>query len=433
MHRRVPVVFAFLALCALAGCATKTVNPSAPPPVTPPGPRVNQPPDSWFAGSDPDDPAAGWQVDTGLHAGRYIDLGLTGWGAFRGIPNSLLGPDSLLVLPANRPARKTFYEIFGDRLWIRQEGDTVHLNSYVVFPGGGFDQDSPYAVNVNTALLPDTLRGKPVLTRGPANGSPVGFRVRVQTKDATGTITQPSETTTFPVFDPASVFHYPIISGYWALTSVGKAYAVLRAVDGDGAVDRSVDQQLGGAVGVADRVDAGRGSAEDIALRAKVLTFYVNHPPVLLRDSPAFRPLPNQAFSTRFIHLDPVATDDDWLDPTIINPAGGPPANYGAILRWKVAVLGKLAGTNQDTCYVEPSEFTSPNTVQLTIPPWIAAGSITLRIRVCDCLQCDVTPGSRTCPFAGRESSPQQGNCTDTDIPCQLTAPGPGALGFNQR
>lgn len=414
MHRRVLVVLASLSLCAM-GCGSSARNPAAPPAA-----GGNQPPDTWFAGSDPEDPAAGWQVATGLYGGRYMDFGLAGWSTFQGVPNSLLGPDSLLLLPAGRPPRKTFYEIYNDRLWIRQEGDTVHLNSFLVFPGGGSDLDSPYAVNVNTALLPDELKGKPVLTPGPANGSPIGLRIRVQNKDSAGQVTQPSETTTYPCFDPASVFHYPIINGYMSVTSAGRGYAVLHAVDGDGAVDRSVDERPGGAVGIADRVDAGHGSAEDVALRSKVLTFWVNHAPVLSRDFPAFRPLPNQVFTTRLIQLNPVASDDDWLDPFLFNRPGGTPTNYGQILRWKIAVLGKFAGTAQDTCFIAPTDFSSPELVQFTLPAWIAAGSVTMRIRVCDCLQCDAMPGTPNCPFAGREVAPQQGSCVDTDIPCQV-------------
>jgi len=424
---RATVVLFVCAACLLAGCGTKPVAPGPTPP------HVNQPPDTWFAGSDPDDPSAGWQTLTGLHGGKYMDLALTGWSPlFPGVPHSLLGPDSLELLPAARPERRTFYEIYNDRLWIRQEGDTVHLNSWVVFPGGGSDADSPYAVRVDTTILPVQLKGKPVLTPGPANGSPIGFRTRIQVKDLSGLVSQPSETTTYPVFDPASVFHQPTVSGYWGLNSSGKAYAVLYAEDGDGALDRSVDQRPGGAVGLADRVDAGRGSAEDRALRSKVLTFYVNHAPVLARANPAFRPLVNQAFATRSVQLDPVASDDDWLDPSAYNPLGGAPTTYGPILRWKVAVLGKLAGTAQDTCFIVPGEFYSANAVQFTIPPWIASGAITMRIRVCDCAQCDAQPGTATCPFYGQEVAPQQGVCVDTDIPCQLVATAPNAFAITQ-
>ena len=441
MVPRVAVVFFIGAACLLAGCATKTVAPPPPGTTGPPAPHVNQPPDGWFAGSDPDDPSAGWQTLTGLYGGRYLDFALTGWSMFPGVPNSLLGPDSLLVLPAARRARKTFYEIYNDRLWIRQEGDTVHLNSFVVFPSGGSDTDSPYAVNVNTALLPDSLR-KPVLTPGPANGSPVGFRVRVQVKDSAGQIEQPSESTTYPVYDPASVFHKPEINGYWELTLAGKGYAVVSAVDGDGAVDRSVDQRPGGAVGIADRVDAGGGSAEDVVLRAKVLTFYVNHPAVLLRDRPAFFPTPGATLPRNV--GDPAAgrastafqlpaADDDWLDPTRLNPAGGAPYSYPQILRWKIAILGKRTGTDQDTCYILPNDYTSALPIRFTIPDWIAAGPVTVRVRLCDCLQCDALPGTRSCPFAGREVAPQQGTCTDTDIPCQLVDQTPDALTFNHR
>jgi hypothetical protein len=261
-------------------------------------------------------------------------------------------------------------------------------------------------------------------------------------KDAYGQVSQPSESLTYPVWDPASFLHQPEINGYWALTSAGKAYAVLHAVDGDGAVDRSVDQRPGGAVGIADRVDAGGGSAEDVALRDKVLTFFVNHAAVLLREQPAFFPTPGAVLprtvgaaaagrpSTAF-RLP--ASDDDWLDPTRFNAVGGTPISYGPILRWKIAILGKRTGTAEDTCYVVPDEYTSAVPIQFTIPVWLAAGPVTVRIRLCDCVQCDAQPRTASCPFAGREVAPQQGSCTDTDIPCVLVDPGPAALTLNDR
>jgi hypothetical protein len=54
-----------------------------------------------------------------------------------------------------------------------------------------------------------------------------------------------------------------------------------------------------------------------------------------------------------------------------------------------------------------------------------------MRIRLCDCSQCDALPGTATCPFVGNEVSPAQGTCVDTDIPCRLTAPEPANLGDN--
>jgi len=394
--------------------------------------QMNFAPDTWFSGADPNDPLGGWSTLVDGNGKRYWfqDFDQTGWDTFTGVPNSMLTKDSLNLLPAYRTERKSFFEVYNNRLWVRQENDTVHLNSWVIIPSGGFDKDSPYSAKVNVPLLPDSLKGFPVYTPGAPNGSPIGFRIRVQVKDKAGSLTQPSETTTYPVVDPASVFHQPVVNGYWGLTSAGKAYAVIRAEDGDGTVDRRVDHQPGDGVGIADRVDAGGGTVEDQALRSKVLTFYVNHAPQLQRTNPAFRPTNNQAFNSRTVQLNPIGADDDWLDPTRFNKVGGTPPDYGQILRWKVAVLGKLAGTARDTCYIA-GEFSAANAVLFTIPTFIASGNITMRIRLCDCSQCDALPGTATCPFIGNEVSPAQGTCVETDIPCRLTAPEPANLGDN--
>jgi len=422
MHRRTIVVLVGVLGASALGCS-RSVAPGTPPPGA--VPTGNQIPDTWFAGADPADPSVGWQVDTGVHAGRYLDLSQTGWFAFAGVPHSMLSADSLQLLPSVRPQRKTFFEIYDDRLWIRQEGDTVHLGAWVVFPAGGSDPDSPYSVPVGSSR--DTVPRYPVLTPGPPNGSPIGFRTRVQVRVASGLVSNPSETTTYPNLDPASVFFQPTINGYWGLTTAGRAYAVLHAVDGDGAVDHRVDAQPGGAVGIVDRVEAGGGSAQDIALRAKILTFYVNHAPILLRDDPTFAPRTNALIDTRTPTFNMPASDDDPFDPNeFYRQVGGVPPGTPPILRWKVAVLGKLAGTARDTCWVDPADFHSPGAIQLSgIPAWIAAGDIVVRVRLCDCEECDVTPGTRTCPFDGHELLPEVGTCVDTDIPCRF-APPPG-------
>jgi hypothetical protein len=227
------------------------------------------------------------------------------------------------------------------------------------------------------------------------------------------------------------------VNAYWGVTSVGRGYASLRAVDGDGAVDRSVDNQPGGAVGIADRVDAGGGSLLDAALRSKILTFYVNHAPVLLRDQPAFFPTPGAILprdvgspaggraSTAF---NIPADDDDWLDPTRFNQVGGTPFSYPQIIRYKIAVFGKHTGTTSDTCFVPFAELLTNNSIRFTIPSWIAAGPVTVRIRVCDCRQCDVFQSTASCPFGANEVAPSQGTCVDTDIPCQLVDSSPFAV-----
>ena len=391
--------------------------------------QMNFAPDTWFAGADPSDPAAGWSLAPMPYGGKYMDFDQTGWGAFNGVPNSMLTRDSLNVLPSLRTQRKSFFEVYNNRLWVRSENDTVHLNSWIIVPAGGFDKDSPYAAHVNVPLLPDSLKGFAVYTPGPPNGSPIGFRIQVKVKDTGGSVSLPSETTTYPWVDPASVFHQPVVNGYQGLTTAGRAYAVIRAEDGDGTVDRRVDHQPGDAVGIADRVDAGGGSDVDKALRSKVLTFYVNHAPLFIRSA-QFYPRPGVTLP-RIITSSPgsawnlPATDDDWLDPTRFNKVGGTPPDYGQILRVKIAILGKVAGTSRDTCFIGP-EYNYPlaaGQILFTIPNYLAQGPVTVHLRLCDCSQCDSRGPTATCPFPSPEVSPAQGTCVDTDIPCQLGPP----------
>ena len=389
--------------------------------------QMNFAPDSWFSGPDPNDGAARWQTLADGNGKRYwfMDFGTSTWDvAFRGVGGTMLSADSAYRLPALRPERKSFFEAYNQRLWLRQEGDTVHLNSWVILPAGGFDRDSPYSVKSNVVLL-DSLLQYPVLAPDEPNGSPIGFRVRVQVKDQSGQASPTTETTVYPVVDPASSFELRMINGYWPLTTAGKAYAVVRAEDGDGTVDERVEHQPGGAVGVADRVDENRPQPGDRELRSKVMTFYVNHAPVLLSGRSDFYPragmlLPRKVGPPNSPAFNLPATDDDWYDPLQRGPIGGTPTKYGAILRWKLAISGKLAGTIRDTCYLEGLEFSRPSGISFTIPDWIAAGDITVRVRLCDCNECDVLSGYPGCPFAGREGHPAEGTCVDTAIPCQL-------------
>jgi hypothetical protein len=391
--------------------------------------QMNFAPDTWFAGPDPNDPLAGWRTYTDGNGKRYwfLDFAATGWAAFQGIPGTQLSPDSVQLVPALRPERKTFFEMYNDRLWLHQEGDTVHLNSWVMFPTGGFDRDSPYSVKVNEALLPPALSGAPVLTRGPSNGSPIGFRLRIPVKASSGQQNVPSESTTYPVFDPTSTFDRPVISGYQGMTTAGRAYAEIRAEDGNGTVDRRIDQRPGGAVGIVQRVEEGGATAEDIALRSKILTFYVNRIPRLRRDA-TFRPRTTDILTRNPTFVIP-ADDVDQLDPkAALNRVGGTPTSYGPILERKIAILGKHPATNRDTCYIVPQEFTFANGITFSIPAEIIApGNITVRIRLCDCSDCDVLDWTGACRGLARdifkETTATTGTCVDTDIPCRLAAP----------
>ena len=403
--------------------------------------QMNFAPDSWFAGPDPNDAAARWRTLVDGNGKRYwfMDFGTQSWkDAFAGVPGSMLSVDSAYRLPPLRTERKTFFEAYNQRLWLRQEGDTVHLNSWVIIPSGGFDRDSPYAVRSNMALFGDSLRQYPVLTPGLANGSPIGFRIRVQVRDASGQLSQPTETTTYPVVDPTSTIDARFINGYQGLNTAGKAYAVVRAEDGDGTVDERLEHQPGGAAGVADDVDDGSGTPEQRALRSKVLTFYVNHAPVLLRNQANFYPS-ESTILTR--HVGPPdspafnlpARDDDWYDPRRPAAIGGTPTTYGMILRWKLAIRGRLVGADHDTCFTQGLEFTRPDGISFTIPDWIEAGAITVHVRLCDCADCDQLQGDARCPFTGREARPNEGTCVETVIPCRLAGPAPGPAGSGGR
>jgi hypothetical protein len=392
--------------------------------------QMNFAPDTWFAGPDPSDPAAGWISSSDGNGKRYLfkDYSTTGWDPpYAGVPGTMLTIDSLNVLPALRPERKTFFEVYNDRLWLKQEEDTVHLNSWVIIPAGGFDKDSPYAAKVNVALLDSLLRPYPVLQPGPPNGSPIGFRVRIVVKDAGGQISQPSETTTYPVFDPASVFHQPVINGYWGLTTAGRAYAVIRAEDGDGTVDRRVDQRPGDAVGIADRVDNGGGTPADRALRSKVLTFFVNKIPQFQRGA-SFYPRAGvtltRAVGSGGTPWNLPAVDEDPLDPQQFTKVGGKPT-YGEIKRVKIAILGKFTGSSKDTCFVGPDLSYPLGPIVFTIPNYIAQGPVTVNLRLCDCAECDTRGSSATCPFGRAEGSAGQGSCVDTNISCTLGPPLP--------
>jgi hypothetical protein len=350
----------------------------------------------------------------------------------------MLSPDSFLVFPKDRPEHRTFFEIYGDRVWLRQEGDTVHMNSWGIFPAGGSDPDSPYSILADTALHWYFPPLPPVLKSGPPNGSAVGFRLRVEVKDVLGRIDRPSESMTYPRIDPTSQFYAPEINGSCALVEAGRAYASARAVDGDSAVDARIDNQPGGAAGIVDRVDAGGGSAEDRALRSKILTFYVDHPPRLVQENASFLPTAGQVFTSRSLPLDLIAVDDDPFDGfaqlRAIKSNSRPYSHVGGpkgspILRRRIAILGKYAGDpSRDTCWVAPGDFMGP-LVGLAIPDWIANGPITVLVRLCDCFDCDVLPGPRACPqFAGYEMHPLFGTCVDTSIPCQLAATRAAAL-----
>jgi hypothetical protein len=354
---------------------------------------VNFSPDTWWAGPDPNlfPPTPGGE-------GRSVV-------GFGGVPGTLLSPDSLIQRPSQRPNRRTFFEIYKDRLYVRSENDTVHLNSIIGFFNGGYDKDSRYLVRADTTDpdLPRDGNGNvlygPVLQPAGVIGSPIGFRSRVLMRtDPTGRFETP-QSGLYPIFEPVSVFRSLKIGNYIRMFKSGRAYAIASAEDGDGALDRTILFPIE----LADRVDRNAGTAYEEILREKVLTFYVNKSPALIdtlngAPNPAFRPAEGATITTRLWNFNLPGTDIDPFEAGA--PAGGPQTSL--VLRWKVSIAGKSAYTGADTTVTykpsigsESPYFFAP---QFTWNPvGLAAGQVIVYVELCDCRDCESSAGSGRC------------------------------------
>lgn len=384
--------------------------------------QMNFAPDSWYSGPDVGDPLQGWQTYTDGNGKAYYYQNVN-WANFKepldeaypGIPNTMLCDDSVNVLPASRPNRRTFFEFYQNRIWAHSEGDTVHLNSWVLMPAGGYDPDSPYLVKAG--LDPNKPIGIVTTPDPEPNGSPIGFRANITIRKPDGGSVRPTETNTYPIFDVTSSFHEPKISYRGAMSATGKAYAYIVAEDGDGTVDRRL-QKAGGAENVAEAVDGGGGDDAQRAVRSKVLTFYVNHAPRVDLTAPAFFPKPgatifspNQSFSL-------ICHDIDPIDPTrSVTAVGGPQIPPAPVLVKTVDLIQDQGGgvvVTQNVC--TDFEGTNPN---FTPSSSFVAGPMTVRVQLSD----------------GRPNQSERfGRRTVTvDIPVtySITAPG-GPTGSNE-
>jgi hypothetical protein len=348
--------------------------------------QLDYPPDTWWSGPDLGSPS----LVAKPNGERYAVL-VAGQLPAPGVVGSLFSPESTLALPASRPERSTFFEIWKDTVYARQEGDTVHMNSWVVFHGGGFDRDSPYRVRVTDLArqLPG-FPGGPVLEPGPANGSPIGFRSIIFMSITPGD--RPSITGfsgMYPLFDPADAFHLPRIAGYHPAFQAGRAFALMQALDGNGGADRRVED----ARELVLRIENGTATPVERALRSKVLTFYVDRAPYFVTDSPDFRPGANQTFTTSQWSLRLIANDDDPFQPGAVAP-GGPSAV--STLRRKISVHGKDLQGN-DFTYVDPNVHVNQADIIVSVPAALAAGPCVIEVELCDCAQCEDMPGSGRC------------------------------------
>ena len=374
--------------------------------------HINRRPDTWFAGPDsnlvPVVPGSGGQ--------RYLTI--TDWRHLPPLPGSMLSCDSLHLWPSERKQRKTFWEIYENRLYLHAENDTVNMNGFLVISTGGADTDSPYNVLVGAndeILKRDTVECGSELARvvrpsGPT-GSPIGFRIQYANfLDLDfANVALPSQTGLYPLFDPASSSRLPTINGYTVLNQSGRAYLIVRAQDGDGASDDRFSTARAAAI-LADDVDAGRDlNPDDVALRSRVLTFHVNRSPYFQFDDPGFVPKPpclscsppvdTASSSSRDLVLHLPAFDPDPYD-LATRPAGGGGRSGATILRTQVTVIGSYTegGVTRDTSFAAPRSFDINQTIRLPIDaPYITGTVLTLDIELCDCADCEGSPGTGRC------------------------------------
>ncbi len=240
------------------------------------------PPCSWFAGPDPDRWPASSDGD-----GRAVDV--LDWATFATNPawppdgRPYFGPDSLDYIPTRRlpPGgdfeRRTFYELRGDRIYARSEGDTVRQGSWIVVVLGGYDRDSryePVVVPTDPALPPGFTPGSgddPVLQSLGYVGAPIAFRTGIQTLQPGGSRLVSSFSLAFPNFDPGSFRRSPNVAGYIRAVYAGPSCVTSLAQDADGVIESLVLDPFA----LVALVDAGGGTPLDRQQRRHVLTFHV--------------------------------------------------------------------------------------------------------------------------------------------------------------
>lgn len=368
---------------------------------------MNLSPDTWFAGPDsvPASNPSFYTVitDGNGHSTRYRDVPSSNWRNIEAHPGSLLHSDSVVTLPARRKPNRTFFEFYKNRVYVRAEGDTIDMNSWVLLHNGGFDPDSPYSVRiigVNPAFPADTNQ-TPVLNRRPPNGSPIGFRYYIPVfLDSIGPKSGFPQSQTYPLSDPTLVPE-PHIGGYQGMQQSGRAYMVVRAQDGDGALDT----RIGDPVDFVDSVETNKitPSSPRYALRSRILTFYVNRAAYLQTYLTTFDPRPNKSYPTRTIPLTlNLVNDDDPYNPVTQRSVGGPEPGAPAtpIYRYSVELIGSSIYTGRDTVYA-PDPFRRSTSMAISasidVPSYIRGPNVTVLIELCDCKDCEGFPGSGRC------------------------------------
>lgn len=382
---------------------------------------MNYSPDTWWAGPDPGLPAfqqVSDNVISGWHDGKAVTVNnFVGW---QGIAGTWMSSDSVTFRPPQRPPRKTFLEIWKDKIWVRSEYDTVHMNSWVALWSGGYDKDSPYTVRTDPLdpSLPNPLGA--VLTGDGRIGSPIGFRsLVIVATDPSGSPTSPPTSGLYPIYEPASVFRAPHLAAYWLMNFSGKAYALVQAEDADGGRDRTVTDP----VGLVRDVDNGSPTPAEVTLRPKVLVFYVNKAPVF-NNIATMRPRADgtwgavagkslDSFSACAWLMNLPAYDVDPLKKSD-SPAPGGPSPTSTFSLSLMFTAPTLAGPDTTWTLDVPTYSFATTNFTVNAPPNVASGLVTMIQTLCDCTQCSDNPGN--------------GRCVPYTVHFQYTRPGTGCF-----
>jgi hypothetical protein len=379
--------------------------------------QLNYAPETWWSGPDPNSPS----LTTKPNGEKYVTM--PNGRLTAPIIGSLFSDDSVNVMPALRPRqtdyrKNTFFEMWKDTLWVRKEGDTVHFNSWVIVHNGGFDRDSRYGVRVSPLardpnFFPD-FPGGPVLTPGPPNGSPIGFRsLLVMSMTPDDSRSGFAQTGLYPIFDPNDVFNKPEIAGYHPILKAGRAFLTAQAEDADGDRDKRVQNCCGDGRALVLSIENGTATPDERTLRDQVLTFYTDYPPYFMTNSPLFRPRTTavDTFNTNLWDLRLVANDDDpWSFATATGGTGGP--SNVLTLRRTLRVHGKDVQGN-DVVYEDPVQYLNQQQINLLVPAFFASGPCALEVELCDCDKCEEQPGTGRCitlqiPVYYNKSAPAQ-------------------------
>jgi hypothetical protein len=379
---------------------------------------LNLPPDTWWSGPDPNAPFWSSRPKT-ARSTQMIKYAVPNWSNLPadGIPTTLISPDSVNLMPVARPYRATFLEIYKDTLYVRGEGDTVHLNSWVIFANGGFDADSPYNVIVSSNDPDRPIVPGPVVTPGPPNGSPVGFHaLMAMALDPFGTQSTPSQTGLYPLFDPTNYQRVPTINAYQKAIQSGRAVATVRAEDGTGKDNGGQDDDIPAQVIPYQLAVDDHGTAEQRELRKKkILTFYVNYDPILLTSAPTFSPkLPVDTLPTRQVNLNLLADDIDPYDAGAQPKVGGP--TVVKVLRFTVGFKGQTCAGRDTTIYpASLYRVPSVNVSSFQIPGVIVSSRVDAIVELCDCLDCENAQGRGRCAKTTFPLIAPVGTCPDAN------------------